>query len=254
MIEPIFERRFIIDSYASRVGKGTYGMVERVEKFLRQASWNNRQTIWVLQCDIRKFFDSIRHDFLLSVVSDTVRDPRLMALVTAVVRSYQCADGRGLPLGNVTSQLFGNAYMNGLDHLVKDQLRMRWYARFCDDFLIVHEDRSVLEGGLRCIREFLLHDRALVFHPRKVTIRKHAYGIDCVGTVLRPYAQTLRRATVRRAIRTMRMRTNEYRAGEFSDARYRSTLQSFFGLCAYGSNHRVRRRIQEVALQMLRAG
>jgi retron-type reverse transcriptase len=253
VIEPIFERRFIVDSYASRVGKGTHAMVDRVARFLRSATQNDRRPVWVLQCDIRKFFDSIRHDALLSILSETVRDAELMRLIEIIVRSYTTGScrGRGLPLGNMTSQLFGNAYMNDLDHFVKERLHMRWYARFCDDFLIVHSDRSALEGILPRIRAFLMNKRALVLHPRKVTIRKYAYGVDCVGTVLRPHAQTVRRATIRRAMRTIRIRTDEYCTGELADERYRSMLQSFLGLCVHGSNHHVRQRMQELVRRML---
>jgi hypothetical protein len=154
---------------------------------------------------------------------------------------------RGLPLGNMTSQLFGNAYMDGLDHFVKERLRIRWYARFCDDFLIVHPDRIVLEEILSQIRTFLLGERALELHPReKVTIRRFSYGIDCVGWVLRPHVRTLRRTTIRRAFRTICLRTDAYLGGRIIDIRYCGILQSFLGLCAWGANHRVRQRICEM--------
>ena len=252
-IEPVFERTFIFDSYSSRVGKGTHACRERMAKFLRQASANNRRNVWVLQCDIRRFFDSIQHDVLLALLAERIQDPQCLALLDMVVRSFASAvgSGRGLPLGNVTSQLFGNAYLNGLDHLMKDRLRMRWYVRFCDDFVIIHRDHAVLEDALPRIRTFLVDERSLELHPRKVTIRKYSYGIDCVGQVLRPRVRTLRYVTVRRAFRIIRLRTEAYRAGWLPDIQYRSTLQSLFGLCVHGSNDRVRQRMREMVWRML---
>ena len=255
VIEPAFERTFIFDSYSSRVGKGTHACRARMAKFLRQASLNNRRNAWVLQCDIRRFFESIRHDVLLALVAERIQDPQLLELLDIVVRSFSSAvgSGRGLPLGNLTSQLFGNVYLNGLDHLVKDRLQMRWYVRFCDDFAIIHRDRAVLEDVLPRIRTFLADDRSLELHPRKVTIRKYSYGIDSVGQVFRPQVRTLRRATIRRAFRIIRLRTEAYHAGRLSDPQYRSTLQSLFGLCVHGSNDGVRQRMREMVWRMLRA-
>ncbi|MBI4449504.1 group II intron reverse transcriptase domain-containing protein [Candidatus Uhrbacteria bacterium] len=254
VIEPIFERTFIFDSYSSRIGKGTHACRERMAQFLRQASANNRQNAWVLQCDIRRFFDSVQHDALLTLLAERVRNPKLSALLEIVVRSFTpiAGAGRGLPLGNVTSQLFGNVYLNGLDHFVKERLRMRWYVRFCDDFIIVHRNRIELEDALPRIRTFLADERSLELHPSKVTIRKYSYGIDCVGQVLRSQVRTLRRATIRRAFRLIRLRTEDYRMGRLSDSQYRSTLQSLLGLCAHGSNNRMRQRMREIVWRMLR--
>lgn len=252
-IEPLFERRFIHDSYASRAGKGTHAMAARAERFLRQATANFHRTAWVLQCDIRKCFDSIRHDVLLTVLAGALRDARTMRLVEEIVRSFardaECT--RGLPLGNVTSQLFANAYLDGLDHVVKERFRMRWYLRFCDDFLIIHPDRTLLQRTLPGIRAYLRDERGLDLHPEKVTMRKFSYGIDVVGTVLRPHYHVLRTRTRRRASYRMVRSIVAYHRGAMTDERLRAILQSTVGLFAHGSNARTLEKLREVAWRRL---
>ena len=117
---------------------------------MRRATRNYRRGVWALKCDIRKFFDSIQHDTLLRLQRETIRDERLCALIEIIVKSYASDESglRGLPLGNSTSQLFANLYLNSFDHFVKEQLRAQFYLRFCDDFIIVHTDRNVLDQSV----------------------------------------------------------------------------------------------------------
>lgn len=247
VIEPLFERRFIHDSYASRVGKGTHAMVARAERFFRQATGNFHGTAWVLQCDIRKCFDSIRHDTLLAVLACTINDARTMGLVAEIVRSFSHdhEHTRGLPLGNLTSQLFANAYLDGLDHVVKERLRMRWYLRFCDDFLIVRRDRAMLDRVLVTIRAYLHDERGLDLHPQKVTMRTISSGIDVVGTVLRPYYRVLRTTTRRRMCHRVLDCIVAYQNGSIGDERLRATTQAAFGCLSHGATMRTRGQLRD---------
>ena len=253
VVEPIFEKQFIFDSYASRIGKGTHASVARLERFLRKASGNYRRVVYVLKCDIRKFFDSVRHDILLQMIAHNVCDERLMWLIDTIVKSYAVDIGRtrGLPLGNVTSQLFTNIYLNSLDYFVKEQLRMRWYVRFCDDFVIVHRDKKLLEQIIPQLENFLVTRCALTLHPNKVSIRKLSHGVDFVGQVLRPYYRVLRTKTRRRIFRDMIDLSEAYRKSEITQERFRASIRSYFGILNHGSNYQTQRRLREKIYQVL---
>jgi retron-type reverse transcriptase len=254
VIEPFFEKQFIFDSFASRKGKGTHAAVLRLAKFLRQASANYRYPTFALKCDIRKFFDSVRHDILVGIIQRNMPDDQLVKLIVTIIESYRIGgDRRGLPLGNVTSQLFANMYLNEFDHFVKERLQSRWYIRFCDDFIILHKDLAVLLSFLPLIREFLGRMRALELHPQKLCIRKFSHGVDFVGQVLRPHYRILRTKTKRRMFRNMRLHAEEYRHGLLSDEEWRQSLQSYLGILSDGEQHMARECFKEEAWHRLRS-
>lgn len=174
-IEPIFEKVFIFDSYACRREKGTHFGLLRFKKFLTSArSVHGKNTpIYCLRMDVSKFFASISWDVLLPLVFRRVPCVRTQRLVEKIITQYQFfdhkkgvafvppqivlspSDRRGLPIGNLTSQLFANIYLNELDHYVKDTLHMRWYGRYMDDFLMLHHDKHYLRDVKEDIRNFL---------------------------------------------------------------------------------------------------
>ena len=137
--------------------------------FLRQASGEYRHYVYALKGDIKRFYDSVRHDLLLEFLTHVVHDEKIIQLLTCIIRSYTTdkAGTKGLPLGNATSQLFTNVYLNAFDHFVKEQLCMTRYIRFCDDFVIVHKDRALLEALIPRIDGFLMTTCALALHPQK---------------------------------------------------------------------------------------
>ncbi|HUD03938.1 MAG TPA: reverse transcriptase/maturase family protein [Candidatus Paceibacterota bacterium] len=196
----IFDEHFIFDSYSSRNGKGTHAGNERVEKFLRKATANWTHRAYALKCDVRKFFDSIDHEILFSLIQKKVGDQKTLALVRIVLKSFEKSAGKGLPLGNVTSQLFANIYMNEFDQYAKHELKAKWYARYCDDFVIVDRSRETLEMYIPKIREFLLQKLALDLHPNKISLRKARQGIDFLGYVILPHRKVLRIKTENRML------------------------------------------------------
>jgi len=143
ILEPIFERTFIFDSYACRKGKGTHPAVFRLQEFMRSAPGGH-----VLQCDVRKYFQSVDHAVLKGLIRRKVKDHRLLRLMDSVIDSSpanpEVGPGRGLPIGNLTSQLYANVYLDPLDHFVKEQLRGHRYVRYVDD--CAPRRRSALEG------------------------------------------------------------------------------------------------------------
>ncbi len=203
VLYPLFDRLFIFDSYACRVGKGTHRGVTRLEEFARKFSRNNRKNIFALKCDVQKFFDSIDHEILFRLMEQRVADPDVMWLVRRILESFEKESRRGLPLGNVTSQLFANIYLNELDQFAKHTLKLHCYIRYCDDFIILIESRDEAVIFVSLFREFLEHKLKLTLHPEKIIVRSYRQGIDFLGYVVRPYCRTLRTKTKKRILRSV---------------------------------------------------
>ena len=230
-IEPLFEKRFIYDSYSCRAGKGTHAGVARLMLFLRQASHNNTQKVYVLKCDVRQFFASIDHDILMRLIESKIDDEQALELLRTIILSHGAEIGKGIPLGNVTSQLFANIYLHELDWFMKQTLGIRHYLRYCDDFVIVSTDKEYLESLIEPTRTFLKNSLKLQLHPHKVSIRAWHQGIDFLGYVLLPYATTIRTKTKQR----MLLRVNE------------NNLSSYLGICSHANGYRLSQVVRQVA-------
>lgn len=219
IIEPLFERRFIHDSYSCRVGKGTHAAVRRLRQFLLRASRNDTRTVYVLKCDIRKFVASVDHRILGSLLRKCVIDERDIGLIEEIIGSFATTPGKGLPLGNLTSQLFANVYLHELDWFVKYGIRTKHYLRYCDDFIIVDDSCRNLEKLVGLVSDFLHHRLELELHPNKILIRSWLQGIDFLGYVTLPHCTVLCIKTARRIV---------HRASP-------TNLSSYFGLCKHAA-------------------
>jgi retron-type reverse transcriptase len=210
IIEPLFDTSFIYDSYASRKGKGAHEAGKRFRAFGWKLSQNNTKTVWVLQCDIKKFFDSVDHEVLLSFINKKIKDTDTLQLVRKILESFETKDGKGIPLGNLTSQLFANIYMNHFDYYVKRQLQVKQYIRYADDFVLLANDRAYLEAILEKITIFVSQELDVVLHPKKVTLRKWHDGVDFLGYIHFPYHAILRTKTKKRMLRNTQKSKQEY--------------------------------------------
>lgn len=217
VIEPLFERRFIYDSYSCRVSKGTHAAVERLRTFLRQASRNNTRTVYALKCDVRKYFASVEHRILISLLGQRITDAPTIKLLENIIGSFSVADHRGIPLGNLTSQLFANVYLHELDRYVKTNLREEHYLRYCDDFVVLGENRKDLMAIANGLNEFLNRELSLSLHPKKLFVRTWTQGVDFLGYVLFPHATVVRMKTAKRMLK----RTNE------------GNVPSYLGVCSH---------------------
>jgi retron-type reverse transcriptase len=142
---PFFERTFIVDSYSCRLGKGTHKAMKRFHAFAYQASKNHTKTVWVLKGDIRKFFASVDQTVLTEIITSYISDTDILWLISQIVGSFHSTRTKlGLPLGNLTSQLLVNVYMNRFDQFVKHQLKAQYYIRYADDFVILSQDKKWL--------------------------------------------------------------------------------------------------------------
>jgi len=233
VIESLFESQFIYDSYSCRVKKGTHAAVARLGVFLRRASVNQTKTVYVLKCDIRKFFASVDHEILLFLLRRRIKDERLIRLLRGIVESFAVLPGRGIPLGNITSQLFANVYLHELDRYMKHELRVTYYVRYCDDFVILVLLRSEACDLAECINAFLKSRLKMELHSNKVKVQTCKQGVDFLGYVLLPYAIILRTKTVRRMLRRA---TSE-------------NLSSYSGLCQHANAYEMKRllRIKTIA-------
>ena len=205
------------------MNKGTHKALNRFRTFSYKVSKNNTRTCWILKCDIRKFFENINHEVLLTILKEYIPDKNIMWLLERVIRSFSSAPGRGLPLGNLTSQLFVNIYMNEFDQFVKHKLKAKYYVRYADDFVFLSENKAYLEKTLPLVKDFLNKNLRLSLHPDKVYIKTFASGIDFLGWIHFPDHRVLRAATKRRMLRNL--------AREKSEPR----LQSYRGLLSHGN-------------------
>jgi RNA-directed DNA polymerase len=222
-IEPLFEKRFIYDSYSCRVGKGTHAGVARLGLFLRQASRNKTRKVYALKCDVRQFFASIDHGILMHFIEKRIDDERTLELLRTIVLSHGEETGRGIPLGNVTSQLFANIYLHELDWFMKQTLGIKHYLRYCDDFVIISTDEDYLNSLIEIVRKFLAGQLKLELHPNKVSISSWDQGIDFLGYVSRPYATSICTKTKRR----MFARIND------------DNISSYLGICMHANAYRL---------------
>lgn len=229
----MFDKHFIFDSYSSRNDKGTHAGVSRLNDAIRKVSKNWTATAWVLKCDVRKFFDSIDHEILRELITEKIDDKDILWLIDSIFESFEKEKGKGLPLGNVTSQLFANIYLNKLDQFAKHTLKAKYYFRYCDDFVIVHADKIFLENTISKIREFLKDNLQLELHPNKVEIRKVSQGIDFLGYVILPHAIVVRTKTKRRIRRKVKEGVIAEKCEQISKETFRSVISSYLGVFSH---------------------
>ena len=204
ILYPYFDKKFISDSYSCRLNKGTHRAVNQFKKYFWKVSRNNTKQCWVLKCDVRKFFASIDHATLQNILTKHISDSNISWLLVRVIMSFHSTElGKGLPLGNLTSQLLVNIYMNEFDRFVKHKLKAEYYIRYADDFVVFESDRFHLTLFLKEIEVFLRKELKLSLHPNKVSIKTLSYGIDFLGWIHFPDHRVLRTTTKKRMFRNL---------------------------------------------------
>ena len=243
---PFFDKTFIHDSYSCRVGKGTHKAMYQFFAYARKCSHNHTRTCWVLKCDIKKFFASIDQTILLEILEQRISNQNILWLLHEVIGSFSSSLSnrdiptfarmlecpQGLPLGNLTSQLLVNIYMNEFDQYVKHQLKAKYYVRYADDFIFLSSDKKELEKLFPCIIIFLRDRLRLALHPDKVFIKTLASGVDFLGWVHFPDHRVLRTATKKRMFR----RTIELEADS-------PVAQSYLGMLKHGNTKKLKAKV-----------
>ena len=232
---PFFDKIFISDSYSCRNHKGTHKALKRFTTFHRKASKNHTKTIWVLKCDIRKFFASIDQNILMNILAQYIPDKDILWLLSQIITSFHSiGNDTGLPLGNLTSQLLVNIYMNKFDQFVKHKLKAKYYIRYADDFVILSDDKVLLENTLVSIKEFLVDKLKLFLHSNKVSIKTITSGVDYLGWIHFSDHRVLRTATKKRMFKNLKLREGKP-----------ETIQSYLGLLKHGNTHKLKQKISK---------
>lgn len=276
-LNPLFEKEFIYDSYACRMNKGAHLGIQRLDRFIRQFSQNYTKDCYVLKLDINGFFMSINKNILFTKLSAFVKEKYtggdqslLLALCKIIIfndpthhctikgqRSnwqglpddkslFHALPDTGLPIGNLTSQVLANFYMNSFDHFIKHHLRIRFYGRYVDDFVLVHTDKQYLASLIPIITQFLSDNLQLTLHPKKIYLQHYAKGVKFLGVIIKPH----------RIYITNRIKGNFYTAiakhNEIVTARvptksekesFLSSMNSYLGLMKHCDSYRVRKKM-----------
>ncbi len=230
---PYFDQKFIYDSYSCRLDKGSVRAIDRLKCLGRRVSMNNTKTVWVLKCDVKKFFASIDKQVLKYILEKYIPDVDILWLLGEVIESFHTENMPtcGLPLGNLTSQLLVNVYMNEFDQFVKNVLKVKYYIRYADDFVILSTDKNYLVDLLSKIDIFLKEKLKLTLHPNKVSIKTLASGIDFLGWVSFPKHRVLRTSTKRRMLKHLSKSPTE------------EVLYSCLGLIKHGNTLKLQEKI-----------
>lgn len=234
ILYPYFDQQFIHDSYSCRVGKGTRRANNRFREVARKISRNDTRTAWVLKCDIRKFFANIDHGILTSILRRHVKDDDIVQLLGLIINSFHTPyhPAIGLPLGNLSSQLLVNVYMNEFDQFVKRKLKIPYYVRYADDFIILHERKQFLVDLLPKISQFLETELRLSLHPKKVFIKTVSSGVDFLGWVHFSHHRVLRTSTKRRMMKKVKQ------------SQSKEILTSYLGILTHGNAHELAQRVK----------
>lgn len=254
VIEPVFDARFHPDSYANRVGKGTHRAVDRLQQFAQQHRY-------ALRCDIRQFFPAIDHAIMRDVLAEVIRDGDVLWLCDQIIVSgrdvlrdeYDMAwfpgdtldaalRGRGLPIGNLTSQFWANAYLNPFDHFVQRELGCRAFLRYVDDFALFSDSKHTLWDWKRAIIDRLATLR-LTIHAHAAQVVPCAHGIPWLGFVVYPTHRTVKARNVVKFSRRLRARWTEYVTGQISFAEFDASVQGWINHVRYADTWGLREHV-----------
>jgi len=237
----IFDSQFIHLSLASRKGKGIHFGIKYLGRFIRKISANGRKPCFGLKMDIKRFFDSVDHEILKKLIRGRVTDEKILHLTDIVIDSFTKTDGKkaGIPLGNVTSQLFANIYLHVLDDYIKQELREKYYLRYCDDFIVLSNDSNHLKSLIKPIQQFLKDELLLELHPNKISFRTLNQGIDFIGYVLFSKHVLLRLRTKKRMFKQVEKTFRAFLLNKTNISKLDQQLQSYLGILSHANEYTV---------------
>jgi RNA-directed DNA polymerase len=276
-LNPLFEKTFIYDSYACRVGKGTHLGIQRVDRFIRQCSQNYTTDCYVLKLDIKGFFMHINKAILFAKLQAFIEqkyqasDKQLLLELCQKIIFYEptqhciikskrsawqglpldkslfySAPQCGLPIGNLTSQVFANFYMNSFDHFIKHDLGIRYYGRYVDDFILAHEDKDYLKALIPVIKDRLQKQLQLTLHPNKIYLQHYSKGVQFLGAVIKPHRIYIAKRTQGNfydAIAKQNTLVLAQKPGKEQQAAFLSSMNSYLGILKHYKTHKLRKRL-----------
>ena len=220
ILEPIYEKSFIFDSYATRKKKGTHKAVKRCQSFIKDNHF-------YLKCDIRKFFDNIEHKKLMEIIRRKIKDEQLNRLIEKVIQNSK-TKGKGLPIGNLTSQFFANVYLNSFDHYIKERLNRKYYLRYMDDFVILSKDKCDLKKLKKDIGIYLEVNYNLELKEKATFLNKIDNGIPFLGVKIFRGTIRIRRESLDLIIAKLKNKKWKYETGQLDEESYVNSLHSIF--------------------------
>jgi retron-type reverse transcriptase len=241
-IEPIFEKKFVKETFACIAGRGTHAAMLHT-LWCSRAAKRNWGGYYALKCDISGFFPSVNHDILKKIIRRSINDPQVLNLLDIIIDSY-AADGRGIPIGSLTSQLAANVYLDPLDHYLKEDCRVKYYARYMDDFVVLHHDKAYLRELWLDIENFVRYKLDLNLNP-KTGIFPDKHGIDFCGYRIWSTHVKPRKSTVKRAKRRLKKMARMYKSNPAILKNVRDSLQSFLGYIKHCSGHETTKSLLE---------
>ena len=277
-LNPLFEKEFIYDSYSCREGRGTLFGIDRLKGFIRKCSRNYKDDCYILKLDIRGFFMNIDKDILKEKLTIFIEEKYegndkdiILYLCNAVVSNNPARNciikGRksdwnglpddkslfrtpvncGLPIGNLTSQIFANFYLNDFDHFIKHDLNIRYYGRYVDDFVIVHNDKSfLLNEAVPRIKEFLLEKLHLRLHPQKIFLQYYSKGVKFIGAVVLPnriYIANRTKGNFYKSIREHNLLVSHRKPFDLEIRHFQASINSYLGIMKHCCSYRIRKNM-----------
>ncbi|MFH1885415.1 MAG: RNA-directed DNA polymerase [Pseudomonadota bacterium] len=232
--DPVFERHQIFDSYATRRDKGTFAALERAKRFTRQDTW-------FLKLDIKRYFDSVDHAILKEEILRLFKDERLLRLLGRIIDSYEKTPGKGIPIGNLTSQYFANHFLSIADHFIKETINVRKYIRYMDDMVLWGMNKEELLNRGQKLESFLENRLALALRPQ--CMNRSETGVPFLGFRVFPDRTLLRPGSRWRFSRKMKRLHEEYRSGAISQEDFGSKAEALTAHVAHASTRGFRQSV-----------
>jgi len=273
----LFEKQFINDSYSCRTGKGTHFGIQRVDKFIRQCSANYTKDCYILKLDLQGFFMSINKNILFEKLEYFIQakyistDKELIielckkiifndSTKNCIIKGkhsdwgdlpetkslFHSKPNCGLPIGNLTSQVFANFYMDSFDHYVKHDLGIRYYGRYVDDFVIVHKDKEYLRNLIPKLSEYLQSELQTTIHPKKIYLQHYSKGVKFLGTVILPnriYIANRTKGNFYAAIAKQNQIARDHKPTKKEQQAFQSSINSYLGIMKHYKTYKLRKHM-----------
>ena len=240
-IVPDFDKDFIYDCHANRIGKGTLKAIERFDKFKRKVSKNNTRECYVLKADIKHYFEEIDHKILVDMIKRKIKDKKVIWLIERILAVNHKT--KGMPLGNLTSQFFANVYLNELDYFVKHNLKAKFYIRYVDDFVILHESQETLKQWKREINSFLKEKLKLELHPSKSNVLALSKGINFLGFRIFYHYKLIRKSNLKNFERKFNKLKILFDEGIIGREEALRSIEGWLAYCSHANTHKYRKHL-----------
>ena len=249
IITPLFEKSFIYDPHANQIGKGTHKALERLDKFKRKVSKNNTQDCYVLKADIKHYFEDVNHEVLIKILDKKIKDEKVIWLIRQVLENFRerererSSPNKGMPLGNLTSQFFANVYLNELDQFVKHALKVKYYIRYVDDFVMLHKSKEQLEIWKNRIDNFLNEELKIMLHPNKSQILKLEKGIKFLGFRVFYHHKLIRKSNLNDFDKKFNQMKFLFNEGFLTREKVFESIEGWMAYARHGNTYKYRRHI-----------